>query len=255
MSLPFHLISIGVAGGDLLRIYFICHDHPEQKTRAAASVVLDRLIGLLTMFWAVALVGFVLDWSLLSDTDQARATALRYVWWLAILFAGGGSALGLAVLIWGSSQWIPRLIAFIPAQRLRQASTSLSELVPLYRKRPSVLGGAFLLSIGNVLCLSACIFCIARSLTPATPTLPQHFLIAPLSLIAGAAPLPGGLGSQELLMSWLYAVFSAPDKNTDYGFLVAVGYRILSLVLTSVGLLVYLQSGTRLRPHQKIGDT
>lgn len=244
MSQPFQLISFGVAGGDLWRAYLLCRQQPERKAHAVATVGLDRGIGLTVMFGAVASIGGVLDWDRLAEVDAARTTALRTVW-LVSLVVFSLAMLG-AVFAWlGGERWVWRWSRWVPLQSLRDLADNLAGVLPLYRSRPAAIGGAIALSLGNVVCLSVAVYCIAQSLTTDTPSLVAHLLITPISLIAGAVPLPGGLGSQELVMSWLYAAFSTEQRSTDFGFLVAVGYRVATLVLIAVGWWLYLRSGSR----------
>lgn len=251
MSQPFQLISFGVAGGDLLRIYLLCREHPQQKSHGAATVLLDRGIGLLTMFAAVAVIGCLIQWPVLAAADSGRTAALVQVWRLAVglMFATGVG--GLVLLAMASSVWPGRIAAMLPSHRLRSVSANLLRLLPVYRRRPMVLVVAVLLSAANVVCLSTGVYCVAQSLTTETPGLSDHLLITPLSLIAGAAPLPGGLGSQELVMSWMYAAFSTEQRSTDFGILVAAGYRGLTLVLVGIGWLLYASSG---RQHGPAAD-
>lgn len=244
MSQPFQLISFGVAGGDLWRAYLLCRQQPERKAHAVATVGLDRGIGLTVMFGAVASIGGVLDWDRLAEVDAARTTALRTVW-LVSLVVFSLALVAAVVASLGGERWVRRWSRWVPLQSLRDLADNLAGVLPLYRSRPAAIVGAIALSLGNVICLSVAVYCIAQSLTSDTPSLVAHLLITPISLIAGAVPLPGGLGSQELVMSWLYAAFSTEQRSTDFGFLVAVGYRVATLVLIAIGWWLYLRSGRR----------
>lgn len=243
MSQPFQLISFGVAGGDLLRIYLLCSHHPRYKAHAAATVLMDRGIGLWTMFAAVATVGCSIHWPSLAAADPVRSAGLVQVWRLAVGLVGTVGIGGSILLAVSNTSWPGRLAAMMPTNRLRGLGANLVRLLPVYRRQPLVLVAALLLSAANVVCLSTAVFCVARSLTTETPGFWDHLLLTPISLIAGAAPLPGGLGSQELVMSWMYAAFSTELRNTDYGILVAAGYRFLTLILVGLGWLLYASSG------------
>ncbi|MHB8897602.1 MAG: lysylphosphatidylglycerol synthase transmembrane domain-containing protein, partial [Thermoguttaceae bacterium] len=58
----FNLAPMGIVGGDLLKAYMLARHHPRQKTAAVASVFVDRVIGLYTLFVvasvAIAATGF-----------------------------------------------------------------------------------------------------------------------------------------------------------------------------------------------------
>lgn len=248
MSQPFQLISFGLAGGDLLRILLLCREHPSRKTHATATVLLDRGIGLWVMLAAVGVTGWLMDWEHLKAVDPTRAAGLVHVWrlaWVAVLVFGGG---GSFLLLTANSTLLVRSSTWLPGLRIQQWSANLAMLLPLYRQRPSALLWAILLSAANVVCLSAAVYCVAQSLTRQTPGLADHLLLTPVGLIAGAAPLPGGLGSQELVMSWMYAAFSSHSDGFGLGILVAVGYRALTLIIAAIGWGVYIASG---RPRLK----
>jgi len=247
ITLPFQLISFGVAGGDLVRMYYLCRDHPDRKTRAAASVLLDRALGLWVMFGCVAVAGWLIDWQALQAADARRTAGLQAVWWVALVAVLGGFGLAATGLVAGTDRRVAWCRSAWPFLRLRGLFHGLLDLVPLYRGRPLTILTATGLSLVNVVCLSRCVYCVARGLTDVTPSWASHLLITPISLIAGAAPLPGGLGSQELVMSWMYAAFSTPENPTDYGFLVAVGYRGLTFLLMGLGLLLYMRAAWRQR--------
>jgi Na+/phosphate symporter len=59
-SLGFMLnfVTLGTLGGDLFKAVFIARDRPGQRTEAVATVVADRLLGLITMM-VLASVGIV----------------------------------------------------------------------------------------------------------------------------------------------------------------------------------------------------
>ena len=45
-------------GGDFVKAYFIAHAHPERKTRAIASVIADRALGLFGLIALQIMLGF-----------------------------------------------------------------------------------------------------------------------------------------------------------------------------------------------------
>ena len=58
----FNLAPMGIVGGDLLKAYMLARHHPSEKTAAVATVFVDRIIGLYTLFVvasvAILLTGF-----------------------------------------------------------------------------------------------------------------------------------------------------------------------------------------------------
>lgn len=251
IALPFSLIAFGVAGGDLLRTIYVCRDHPEQKKLAIASVFFDRAIGLMTMFFAVALTGFLVDWDALLLADSTQSRSLRWVCWISQVVSLVGIAAYVFVLLLGRATWVNYAAIRIRRWPGGGLIVSVLEVAVLYRNRPMTVLLSFLLSLAVVFSLSLCVYFVGLSLTPDVPTFISHFVITPVGLIAGAIPAALGIGPQEVVMSWLYSAFStgaagnASDTAADGGLLVAFGYRGLTFTLMALGLIVYLLGDRR----------
>ena len=74
---------------------------------------------------------------------------------------------------------------------------------------PSVLVVGLALSVSSHLLFAITIYSIARFCGGDHPTLFDHFIIAPISLVANCVPLPGGLGGMETVLDFLYRASSA----------------------------------------------
>jgi hypothetical protein len=82
------------------------------------------------------------------------------------------------------------------------------------------------------------LYLAAAAIFPEHPTLMDHFIIVPLSLVAGALPLaPAGLGTFEAAMKILYRV--VPAHGGGDGFLVALVFRLITIVIAMVGVGYY----------------
>jgi len=65
----------------------------------------------------------------------------------------------------------------------------------------------------------------------------------PIANVIGSLPLPGGLGGFEFAIYTLYKTLApAIGMNASHGFVVALGYRIITLVIAGIGVVVYLFS-------------
>ena len=106
----------GSIGGDLVKAYFIAHAHPERKTRAVASVIADRALGLFGLILFVAVVGSV-AWA----AGDARLVDNPDLQWIVKLMAAiaGGSVLGFL------------LLGFLPQRRVDQFSGRLKSIPKL----------------------------------------------------------------------------------------------------------------------------
>src|SRR5262249_58221984 len=47
----------GSVGGDLVKAFFIAREHPERRTRAVATVIMDRALGLFGLILFTAVLG------------------------------------------------------------------------------------------------------------------------------------------------------------------------------------------------------
>gem|GEM_PF-3826882 len=98
---------------------------------------------------------------------------------------------------------------------------------------------ACLISLGTHTLFTLTIYAIACGLPGEHPSLIQHFVIVPISSSAAATPLPlGALGAFEYVLDFLYKAVS----DNSQGLLVALGYRLLTVVIAMVGACFYLTS-------------
>ncbi len=238
IGLFFCVFTIGVAGGDTMRAIYVCRQSPERKTEVIASVVFDRLIGLLTMVSIAALAFAQLNITKIS-LHNPNEIALRYAGRFTMLLAIVGF-LGFAVLLaipellkfkW-TRMWLLRLFA-IP--RLGIFIRKMTDVVSVYRNRPMTVVVSFLLSIGVNLCFAVTIFAIAVGLGAVRPGLSYHFLIEPIAMVANSLPLPGGIGGMEAAVAFLYKVLAGGN-----GVIVAFTFRFFILIVSALGGVVWL---------------
>jgi hypothetical protein len=74
--------------------------------------------------------------------------------------------------------------------------------------------------------------------------LAAHFVVVPLAMATGALPLaPNGLGTFEFTVEFLYRqVPGGMAVGASDGFLVALGYRLITVLIALVGALIHLAS-------------
>ena len=78
------------------------------------------------------------------------------------------------------------------------------------------------------------------------PSLGEHFIIVPLSMVAGALPFtPAGLGTFELAMDQLYQLI--PASPCRDGILVALAYRLMTILIAMIGVVYYWASRREVR--------
>jgi uncharacterized protein (TIRG00374 family) len=222
----FNLVIPGAVGGDLVKAAYLARMHVK-KTQAIASMVIDRIVGLLALFGLASIAGGII-WT-------TAPTDIRPL----ILAAWVATALGVLLLAAIFAQLFTRLFPGLGRghSRLHVITTELKEMSSTYRRRLDVVGVCGLISLGNHALNVLAFYLIGRMLFPAMPTtLAQHFLIAPLTFFTMAVPLPfGALGLTEGVADQLFKLANHPS-----GSLAMMGMRVLMYAGALIGAIVYL---------------
>lgn len=242
----FNFFSLGVIGGDVLRAVFLARHNPTRRSAAVASVFLDRFIGVYVLFF-VAMIGslFVdVDPSLVRDPRELAA--FQRLCQVANLVVVGGAVGALVVLAPGVSaaRW-GELVGRLPVVSRFRERIEIS--IETCRRQTLVLVGSFVASLVVHALNIFGIYFVALGLPGDAPSLVAHVIIAPLAVLAGTIPLPGGLGAIEYALDFLYRAVSPTTVAARQGFLVAIGYRIVTMAVAAVGLMYYLTSRGEVR--------
>jgi uncharacterized protein (TIRG00374 family) len=209
----FNLVIPGAIGGDLIKAAYLVR-MKVNKTQAVASMVIDRILGLLGLFLLAGIAG-ALAWPV-ATTDVRR---LIVVVWAAV----AAGFLGLtAIFSQGLTRSFPRLLA--GHGKLATILRELNVMSSTYRRRLGVVAGSLVLSTFVHSLFVLAWFLVSRTLFPkGLPTLGQHFLMVPLILFTTAVPLPfGALGLSEQVSQQLFQMVKHPG-----GALAMMGFRVL----------------------------
>jgi uncharacterized protein (TIRG00374 family) len=232
----FNLAPMGVVGGDLLKAGMLAWEHPGNKGKAVASVVVDRVIGLYTLF-VLASVAILVSrfWTL-------PVAGIRWISAMTIVITVVATATLAAILTLVSpDRAIGRWLCNLP--RIGQHLENSIDAVRLYRSRPYVLLGAAAASLGVHSLFTMGTFLIFRGLRYEGISLGTHFVIMPLSAATGMVPL--SIGPLEVAMEAFYhavPVAAGVVIQNGQGLIVALGYRIITLLIAAVGVCYYLSS-------------
>ena len=189
----FGYVAPGSAGGDIVKAAMIATEQKSRKGVAAATVLLDRILGVLALFMVGALATFFQDPRLLQNGVVRTCVALLW----------GGSAggmLGLIVMLhpaFPRSRILRRLVRLPKVGRL---IGGLVNAVLLYQQRRAVLVATVLISIvGHFGTLSSFYYCaLAINAGNAAPGYWTQLLLIPIAeLFAFIVPVPGGIGVLE----------------------------------------------------------
>jgi glycosyltransferase 2 family protein len=238
----------GSVGGDLVKAFFIAREHPERKTRAVATVIMDRALGLFGLILFTAVLGSI-AW---ADGDP-RITANPKLQWLIKTMAviAGASIAGFLLLGLLPQRRVDRF-----ARRLKwfpKVGGSLAEFwyaVWMYRQRlRTVVLGVGLSALAHFALVFA-FHTASRVFPPANPgeqaTLAEHMVIAPMGFIVQALPLtPGGVGVGEAAFAGLYKLCGLDPSR---GVIARLAMRVGEWIIALIGYIVFL----RMRAHHEL---
>jgi hypothetical protein len=134
-----------------------------------------------------------------------------------------------------------RMLAQLPC--VGATLEKLAEAVKMYRSKQLVLLASALMSVGVHSLFTAGIFLICSALYETVPSLGTHFVLSPVSAVTGVIPL--NIGPFEWVLNYLYAKVPMPAGMAvaaSQGFVVALGYRIITVLIAAIGICYYLSS-------------
>lgn len=238
-----NFVALGTLGGDLFKAVFIAREQPGRRTEAIATVMADRLLGLLTMLLLAS--GGILATGL-RHSDSLPVVMLCNAILLATIV--GWAGVGLILFVPGILS--PRMIGWVEAVPLvGPTAHRLIDAVRAYRdqKPRLLLAGAVSLMVAVLFVLS--FYLVARGLPVHAPSLAQHLVIVPVANMAGAIPAtPSGLGTMEAAVEVLYrAVPGGDSSQPGDGTMVSLGQRVTMITVALVGLIYYVTQRSNLQ--------
>ncbi len=233
-------VAPGSVGGDLFKAVLLARDQTSRKAVAVATVLLDRILGLLALFMVGALAT-LLPHDIPPNPKLELATAL--------LWGGALAGLtGLALLLfpattrWGWVNWLPNL------PLVGRIVGELLHGVKLYQSKPKIVLAALGLSlVGHAGLITGFYFCALWMQQPWIPDLTTHFYFMPNAELFGVLiPTPGGVGALEEAISWFYVQLRPeliPEAQAEgAGAMAAIAFRVVGLAVAAVGGGYYLTS-------------
>lgn len=239
-----NLVGPGAAGGDLVKAVWLAKDHRERRASAAATVVLDRILGLWALFLAGALA------SLLPTAVPLGPQMQWAVWLLWVGTAGGFVGLCMMLIPAFTHSRLMHWVTTLP--RIGHIVQDLMDSITFYQGRRQVITVAALLSlIGHFGFLTS--FYLGAAALHADQSIPgyvDHLVGLPLPEAIAAIPLtPGGFGTLEGAVGYFYKQHqlavspqSSPKELESAGangLLTALAFRFAGLILGAIGVVYY----------------
>lgn len=220
-------------GGDVMRGYALASD-THRAADAAASVLIDRFIGLMVFMMAAAVASVGM---LLFGKPSGLAFEAEGLLFLRIAALGSSGVTLLLLLMIAAllsrtlKQWAEHLLARLPlADRLLPIWQKLAVAFNVYRTQPAALVWTAVGSALIVVLTSVNIWLIARAVTPQAISLWEVLAINPIIVFAlVVVPLaPGGLGVRQLSFAGLFQLMGAGfELGTTVGLLQQlIGYAV-----------------------------
>lgn len=240
-----NLLPLGLVGGDSLKAVMLIQRQPLRKTEAVATVLIDRVIGLYALLLLAAVASLFLPAEQLDKLEPTNRTTVVTICTVVQVVAAL-STFGLIVM----------LIPAVTHSRL----WDLLEHTPLvggvlhklvgamrtYQRRLDRLLIAIVVSLGiHLLYVSAvALMTLGIGIAPEhRPPVGSIFVVVPPSMIAGALPI----GVYEIAMTLMFRAVSPPGAPPNMGLLIALGYRLIQILIASIGLIYWLTSRSEVK--------
>jgi uncharacterized protein (TIRG00374 family) len=224
--------------GEVIRPYFLARQERLSATGAFATIVLERLLDVVTVLVLLASFVFVFG------REQARANPAAFVpvrWagliaaagaivMLGVLFVLAGRPAMLDVLVATASRVLPARAAQVFASLVERFAAGLAVV-----RRPAQLVFALLWSFPLWLTIGFGIWAAAKAFNLFLPFTGSFLMIA-LLVIGGAVPTPGGIGGfHEAFRVGATAFFGASDEAAVGAAIVLHAFSIIpALVLGAI---------------------
>ncbi|MEO0529437.1 MAG: lysylphosphatidylglycerol synthase transmembrane domain-containing protein [Planctomycetota bacterium] len=237
-----NFVALGSVGGDVVKAALLAKPRPGQRARAVATVVVDRLMGLLGFltFAAVAIL-----WT--GTASEEVSVSLRVL--SRSVLVATGVAITAFVLPLMPGRPVEKISAwFHDTPLIGGAAERIGNLASLYRdgRRLLLVAMAVGLSVNAMIILS--FYAAATALRLSIPGLAEHLLIVPLAMISGALPIsPNGLGTIEATAEFLYRT-TDPNTPVGAGVLAALSHRLAMIAAGVTCAAYYYATSGRLEP-------
>ena len=222
--------TLGTAGTDALRLYYIGQEKPGSVGQAYLSIVVDRLLGMAGLL----LVGAVLF--AINFAEIARHPEM-----LGLVLLSAAMAAGIALvagLVVGFERFVSPLFGSLRV--IHRIATHTSLLVHYYKNSLPLVGLCLLISVVVHMLMLASLVVLAWALFGDQLSVSQLGLSGVMATLANQIPItPGGLALGEGTFAYLCHLMDPASVTSDYGSVIFL-QRLVALVATLPGLFSYI---------------
>jgi len=242
----------GSTGGDLLKAYYASRQTPH-RTHAVLSVIVDRVIGLLSLIIMGGVMAAV-EYAMAENPRDPGAVACRRV------------AVGSAVIVLGMLGGV--LVFHEPIRRaigldyllrrlpLQKHVQHAMQVMSTYRRRPWLVIGAIVATFPvHITVVLSAMFAGKAFLLPLP--LPYYFVAVPVIVLSGAIPIsPQGAGVMEFFAIQLTKQYGV---TISQAFALTMSIRVVQMLWNLTGGIFVLRGGyhapTATEQKEMEGDT
>jgi uncharacterized protein (TIRG00374 family) len=192
IGLFFNAFMLGSTGGDVIKAWYVAHETHHKKAEAVATVVVDRLIGLLALFViALGMMGFF----------YRRVFDDPKLFWFAMATLGVvlSTVLGTVIGLWrGFADKFPGLRAWLKRMPRYDTLRRMVDAYRMYASHPVVLAKTVLVSFAVHFFSMLSIVCVGLGLGVRSASFVDYFLYLPIINSVTAVPITiSGFGVRE----------------------------------------------------------
>lgn len=249
IGLLFNLSPMGIVGGDVVKTCILGRKYPGTMMKSAASVIVDRVIGLYVMFLIGMLMVFVTGFFYKTQYEA------RFAVTAVVSLTVAATICILVLMLPDSSRGMRhRIIRGMPL--VGELLDRLTIALQSYRGQKMVLVRSCLITFCVHASFSVSLFFIAQGLFDYSPSCLEHFVLYPVANTGSIIPLSAG--PLEYFLDTLYPLFSIPGHDAyraGFGMMTGIVFRLAGILVTGFGMIYYLGSRSEISAALKSMDT
>jgi uncharacterized protein (TIRG00374 family) len=244
IGLFFNTFMLGATGGDVMKAWYVARQTHHKKAEAVATVIVDRIVGLLVLF-VIALVMMLVFWNRVYDDPRMRTFTVVT---LVLVF---GTVAVTALSFWkGFADRLPGLRGALRRLPKYETMRRMIEACRVYASHPSVIAKTALITVAVHGFSMLCIVCIGKGLSVTSATLVDYFLYLPIINAISAIPITiSGFGVREGMYVAMFSRVGVPGAAALA--LSLLGY-FANLFWSLIGAPFYIAHRKEIPPAEQI---
>lgn len=242
----FNLSPVGIVGGDVIKSCLLARKAPDKTAEVAASVIVDRVIGLYVMFLIGC--GMIVSTGFFHRSEYVAKFAVTAMLLLTVV-----STLFIVGILFPDSKRGTRRKILINIPLVGKILEKITVAIQVYRNDWRTLIGSVFLTLGVHCCFAISLYCFAMGMFQYAPSLIDHLVIYPVANTGSMIPLSAG--PFEYFLDVLYPLFDIPHHHhwrEGFGMLVGIVWRLAVILVAGIGGIYYLGSRNEIAAAMKI---